>query len=240
MFLFQEKSNISNFFIIVIYFVRGVVWRGVAWCGVVWRGVAWFGGGDVEVGALWWFGMVVTRRVRKVHFFFAWWCFATFPKGNDLRLPKWCDSPAVGWWCFLASCVWIVMLSRPPFLSGGVVPSPSFRWRCFPSLSLVCSFCWWCCFLSLLWVVLLSRSPLSGRFCFSHLSLVWSCLGLLSGAVLFMAPSYWVVLLQWYASQCFFCPFSLTSVKWHCHFLSISSEAVELKNTMFYVLNCNF
>ena len=131
---------------------------------------------------------------------------------------------------------WVVLLPPPSllpsalFLSSGLwcLGGASFGGDAFsPSFG-------WCCFLAL---------PLLGRCCISHPFLVWCCLGLLSGASFLLAPSFRVVLLQWCQLTVFFfiIHFSLTSVRVLYHFWkSISSKAIDQKNTKFYVPNCKF
>ena len=103
--------------------------------------------------------------------------------------------------------MWVVLLPPPSLLTSALLSSGlwclggaawsvlSFGGDAFsPSFG-------WCCFLAL---------PLSGRCCISHPFLVWCCLGLLSGASLLLAPSFWVVLLQWFKFTVFpYYPFFL-------------------------------
>ena len=122
----------SNYIIIVIYFVRGMVWRGLVV--VMW--------GSVRCG----FGMLVTRRVRKHHHsFFAWWCFSTLHEQtflsylNDvIQFMLFSHPPPLGWCCSLAPCCGVVVLSCLLRLDGGAFPSAVIGWWCssvLPSLS---------------------------------------------------------------------------------------------------------
>ena len=113
----------SNYIIIVIYFVRGVVWRGLVWL--------WWCGSRCAVGWEWW-----SRGEwgSSIPFFFAWWYFSTLHEETFLRYNgviqfMLFQSPApLGWCCSLAPCCGVVVLSCLLRLDGGAFPSAVIGW----------------------------------------------------------------------------------------------------------------
>ena len=124
-----------------------------------------------------------------------WWMSLSFFFGENALFPRsfgrcWFSFFPLGWYCFVSSCFWVVLLS-PPSSGRAVFPPPS------PSLG-------WCCFFSSFWVVLLPCTS------FFHVLLLAHLLVVLSSSHL---P--WVVLISLLLSSLGWCCLA-SSFWWSC------------------------
>ena len=145
---------------------------------------------EVEQKKLW-----TTQGQIKQNCSVKWWVSLSFFFGESALFPRsfrrcWFSFFPLGWYCFVSSCFWVVLLSSPS--SGRAVclpPSPSLGW---------------CCFFSSFWVVLLPCTSFFQVLLLAHLLVVLSSSHL---------P--WVVLLSLLLSSLGWCCL-VSSFWWSC------------------------